>query len=1118
MGRIRLDIKCRRSNNPFSIQGIPDDGNGGFLVNPNLPLPECTSSLGSGDAAYDYFEAVTRQSNDTESDMYYFNFCGKSGKFVFDKSGNVHTIPYQKIKIKKNPSNPSATGLTEWEITTEDGTIFYFNVTETMQTVTNTFGSDQGASATSYIGSWYLKEIRSPRTNQKISFEYTSDRYEYEMPSSETKYDWDPASPLGCVLHGSYSINKTIIQDAKKISKIIFPTGSVEFVAGKYRHDLQGSQVLDKIVIKNTLDTIKSYTLLYNYFSTSMVEFASLPDAGSNTVANTSYRLSLKGIQELSANSLVGQSYEFTYENSIYLPNRVTSKAVDHWGYYNGQTGNTTLIPSYTSNTGTYVVGAFRQTVEPYAQAGVLKKIKYPTGGSTLFEYESNETNNPFYWDDVQKANYIGGGGMCHITPGQVFELLYPTTFKLSFTGTKWPVAVSGSCTNQPFNPSQPSTYVYFNVFKVNDPANPVNMDVLGNGSVGPITIGYASANYTTTIVLPAGKYQIQARVGSASGPLIQSGVNVDGMYTFGLEGDIITRKGTKKVGGLRVAQMTDYDPVSDKGIIKVYKYNIDDTTSSGIINYIPTYKYQFREAQLCTNASGGTDVFVPEYTVYSSSSYAPLTSLQGGNVGYDKVIVYYGKDGNGNIGTNGKSEYYYNSRTDFSFLPSRITLNQPQNVCYNPGRIGQTSLFPFATPVSVDWARGYVLQEINYKNVNNSFVKVDETFNTYKDDFQGIWDTYNPLFDVLGAKVDWALRVPTQAQLTPKPVLIVQYYFVPSRYVKLTKAEKRTYDVSGSTYLSLVNEYQYNDINSDLQLKTETFLDSKGDAVKTEYKYPGDYPSIPVYGSMKTNNILDAVIEKNIYHKDVITKGIKNNYIQLSNLFVPESSELKIGNLSASKFYFSRYDSYGNLLEQQKSDDIFSSYIYDYTGVHLISETRNARYNDIAYTSFESDGKGNWEFSGVPVQDDTSPTGNKCYNLSSGNLSRSGLTTTMTYKVSYWTKNSVPFNITGTQNGYPVKSETINGWTYYEHNITGQSVISISGTGLIDEARAYPENAQMTTYTWNPLIGLTHQCDAKSQITYYEYDDFGRLKLIRDQNRMILKQYDYQYQKPITQ
>jgi YD repeat-containing protein len=52
-----------------------------------------------------------------------------------------------------------------------------------------------------------------------------------------------------------------------------------------------------------------------------------------------------------------------------------------------------------------------------------------------------------------------------------------------------------------------------------------------------------------------------------------------------------------------------------------------------------------------------------------------------------------------------------------------------------------------------------------------------------------------------------------------------------------------------------------------------------------------------------------------------------------------------------------------------------------------------------------------------------------------------------------------------------------------------------------------------MVAYTYNPLIGVTSQTDPSGKITYYEYDVFNRLKVIRDINKNIIKQFDYQYQ-----
>lgn len=59
---------------------------------------------------------------------------------------------------------------------------------------------------------------------------------------------------------------------------------------------------------------------------------------------------------------------------------------------------------------------------------------------------------------------------------------------------------------------------------------------------------------------------------------------------------------------------------------------------------------------------------------------------------------------------------------------------------------------------------------------------------------------------------------------------------------------------------------------------------------------------------------------------------------------------------------------------------------------------------------------------------------------------------------------------------------------------------------------------ALVTTYTYGLLLGMTSETDPSGKTIFYEYDGFGRLKLIKDQNGKILKQYDYQYQVPLTQ
>lgn len=57
----------------------------------------------------------------------------------------------------------------------------------------------------------------------------------------------------------------------------------------------------------------------------------------------------------------------------------------------------------------------------------------------------------------------------------------------------------------------------------------------------------------------------------------------------------------------------------------------------------------------------------------------------------------------------------------------------------------------------------------------------------------------------------------------------------------------------------------------------------------------------------------------------------------------------------------------------------------------------------------------------------------------------------------------------------------------------------------------SYP-NALVTTYTYDPLIGMTSMAMPNGEKTFYEYDSFGRLKFVRDNEGNILSQNQYQY------
>jgi YD repeat-containing protein len=88
------------------------------------------------------------------------------------------------------------------------------------------------------------------------------------------------------------------------------------------------------------------------------------------------------------------------------------------------------------------------------------------------------------------------------------------------------------------------------------------------------------------------------------------------------------------------------------------------------------------------------------------------------------------------------------------------------------------------------------------------------------------------------------------------------------------------------------------------------------------------------------------------------------------------------------------------------------------------------------------------------------------------------------------WTKNDIPITVSSSSTSYTIGDSN----TY------------------LDDIRLHPVDAMMTTYTYDPLVGMTSQTDPAGVTIYYEYDDFGRLKNILDDEGNLVQQMEYHY------
>ncbi|MGC3978307.1 MAG: hypothetical protein QM751_08860 [Paludibacteraceae bacterium] len=95
----------------------------------------------------------------------------------------------------------------------------------------------------------------------------------------------------------------------------------------------------------------------------------------------------------------------------------------------------------------------------------------------------------------------------------------------------------------------------------------------------------------------------------------------------------------------------------------------------------------------------------------------------------------------------------------------------------------------------------------------------------------------------------------------------------------------------------------------------------------------------------------------------------------------------------------------------------------------------------------------------------------------------------------------------------YDEVSNVMPGFFSYIERASSPSDIMLKSLG--DGLRNGLPHAQVTTYTYKPLVGMTSQTDPRGVTTYYEYDGFGRLKRCYVKENGIekkLQDYDYYY------
>ena len=493
-----------------------------------------------------------------------------------------------------------------------------------------------------------------------------------------------------------------------------------------------------------------------------------------------------------------------------------------------------------------------------------------------------------------------------------------------------------------------------------------------------------------------------------------------------------------------------------------------------------------------------GTDFRVDELNGKGFFSTNSLGSLSG--VGYNKVIK---EEINGNNATTGRTETYFNNTPDI--------ISNSAN-----GSSQLSAVLPALKNRTVN-ENGTVQKTLYFNDQSTLLKKVENTYLTYLSDATQTLQYGARIFGY--TSLFYVVENPTGSgcisnrNWTSVSQNLIGYYPVYDMESLLSKSVITDYDANGNSLVS-TEEYGYDTYNI-LSVKTNT--SGKNGVIVENYEHSLDYYYRTGDYSLHANNWLTeatAVKRRNYYNGSAIDLAAHERiYSVFGNRLAVSSLTLK-DNPNSNNIPFvityDKYDDYGNPLQYSKFGET-SSLLWDYSGEYTVAAIQNADQLSIAYTSFEADGKGNWNFTGSSSPDNTSPTGKRAYDLAGSAITKTGLDGSKTFIVSYWLKNGAGTCVVNGSPGNLLMQKT--GWSLFEIQLAaGSTSVSISGTGRIDELRLFPKGSLMTTYTYNPLIGLSSQSDANNKIMYYVYDVSGRLTHIIDIDKNILKKICYNY------
>lgn len=755
----------------------------------------------------------------------------------------------------------------------------------------------------------------------------------------------------------------------------------------------------------------------------------------------------------------------FEYNTAYHLPSRY-SLDYDHWGYFNG-TGSSQggYIPTYEIH-GHVVEGADRSPKFPQTAADMLTDIVYKGGGRKKFEYEANVAADGYFGEKT-----IIGGGV------RIKRIIEALNGKENVTEYRY-VKSTGESSGEIFK----GTILYTSTdFKEQTVGRPIGYAVYENSQnlifdFNGVPVVYSEVKE----IKPNGSYTINRYTSFSNGQRDSSAVlyfpnsygpGAPKTFDFG-DGVLFPKSSRMWRRGLLLEQQ---HYTSDDVLVysQSNRYKLTAPAKSKVLGYVGLTSNYGSMVRPETHHVLGVYEWMsqPVYLDSTIVSKGPYTLPALTVVAYDTTYMTSKtseqRDAEDNLFTSEMSyPFDYGAQSGFATpMQSALTIMQRRNmravpietISYKNGKItgAELTLFRMSdlpdSTVLVDRKLALKLfKPISPSDFTKSSIDASGHF-TYDSRYEEtmIFDKYD----------NWGNPTCTHAPYGSYQAVIYGYdHSLPIARVKNARGggpedyiTSQSYSFTGSA--SGIQRTFVSNMDQTLRLEIDMSADSlitvESDCTMSLVVHNATTDQTATYSPQLLSSSGSAS-DFSLRFDVPITSG---NYTMTLNVQMPQI----VWHLTG------RYE-----LFTLHSNDI--------------------RDKEVFHTSFEEGDEG--------IETATAKTGSRVlsgtYSINLRNFIPGS------YLLSYWESSDNGASWQRVQQMLEVTEAS----TSYELSAAGK---------IIDELRIQPTGSEMTTYTHLPGVGMTSQTDPNGYTTYYEYDALGRLSAIRDNERRLLKSYQYQ-------